>query len=52
MAVKAQEAEQFINIECNQQCGCHGQQAKRHHSDELDVAKIEDETLSKSGSQA
>lgn len=45
MAVKAQEAEQFINIECDQQCGCRGQQAKRHNSNELDVAKMADDLV-------
>jgi hypothetical protein len=52
MAVEAQEGEELINIKCDQQCRCRGQEAERHHSERVVVAEMEDEALSKSGSQA
>jgi hypothetical protein len=47
MAVEAQEGEELINIKCDQQCRCRGQEAERHHSERVVVAKMADETVEK-----
>jgi hypothetical protein len=52
MVVEAQESEQFINIKCDQQCRCRGEEAERHPRRELSVARMEEQSLVESGSQA